>query len=189
MDALGIHGAARAVQDRLIHVRAEKLERASFSLGLQEFHERHRQRIHLLPARAPRHPHAERLVAVLVFQDARKDFLFQDLERLRVAEKSRHRNQDVLQQRIQLAGILPKQRDVVRHGVRLLQQHAAGDAAVQRVRLVLGKINPRVRPQQRTDVLEPIRTLGRQLDRMRRVRVHRPRMFSDPHQFRADLLR
>ena len=189
LDALGIDRVARAVEHRLVHIRPEQLDRAFPSRLVHELHQRHRERENFLPARASRHPHAEGFLRGFALQDAREDFLLQRLEHLRIAEEAGDGNQDVLKERIEFTGALAQARDVAREAVHFQQHHAPVNAPAQRVRLVVGKINPRMNPEQREDMFKLAAVRRHGFRRIRRAHEQPARMTRDAEQFRRDPLR
>ena len=91
-----------------VQVGREDLERVFLSrLELfQRLFEDDGQGIGFLPGRAGGHPKPQRLAGRTVFQQRRDDLGFQLLPRRRVAEKVRDSDQKLLEQQLQLLGIL-----------------------------------------------------------------------------------
>ena len=66
------------------------------------------ERVGLLSRRAARDPHAERRVIVLVREELGQDTLLERFESGRVTEEGRHVDEDVLRERLGLAGVSAK---------------------------------------------------------------------------------
>ena len=125
-----------------------------------------------------------------MLDDPGKDFLLQDLEGFRVAEETGHVDQDVLIQVLHFRRVLAQILRVLLQPVQLVQDHAAPDAASQRVGLVQTEVNARRPPQQRQNFVEAV--LDRGLRRLFRAGFGGfgggdVRMAADAREFFGDL--
>ena len=153
-----------------------------------ELGEGHRQRIGLLAGRAAEHPDAQRIVRAAGPCSRRgKTLLLQRLEGLRVAEEAGDADQDVLVQRLELGRVVAAGTATYSlQVVELLQHHAARDAAVERVELVVGEIDAGGAMQQLQDLGE-LRLARRA--RGRSGTRHRVGVPGDAHELARDLRR
>ncbi len=71
----------------------------------------------------------------------------QHREGLGVAEEVRHPDQQILEQKLELGGILPQPGDVGVHGVDLQRLHASLQAAEDRALLILAKVMAGLAPE------------------------------------------
>jgi hypothetical protein len=81
-------------------------------------------------------------------QQGRDDFLFQVLPGRRVAEKTGHADQKLLEEQFDLLGVLAQKADIGGDLVDLVQAHAPLDAAVDRALLVWRKVVAGAGPEQ-----------------------------------------
>ena len=141
---LGVDALAPPIQGDRIDVRGENLVfhpriRIPETVIQQDGHG-----IHLFSAGAAGRPHPKR-VAVLHLSDQTGQHVFLQMgERLGVAKKTRHADEQFLQQCVQLFGVLTKIQDIFFARCRFAHGHPPLDAADQRIFFVLGKIAVRV---------------------------------------------
>ena len=76
--------------------------------------EQHRDRVGLLARGTARHPYANGLARLLALEEPRHDILGQGLERFRISEECRHRDQQITEQRLHLLHIVAEEREIVR---------------------------------------------------------------------------
>src|SRR5262245_55808220 len=120
-------------------------------LAMQKLEQGDRQRICFLAGGAPRDPGANRPIITSFFDQLREDLLGQRLERLRLAEKARDVNQQILIERADLRRGFLEQSYVmldVRHPV---QRHAAEQAALDGRKLVVFEVDATCWPQEIED--------------------------------------
>src|SRR5207244_1613045 len=118
-------------------VRAEKLDRKVYSFGFQILQQANRQRVHLLARGTTWHPDANRLAGASIANDPRKHLLLERLEHVGIAEKPGDVDQQVLEQRLRLRGIALQKSRVTLQRVELVHHHAAPNAPLKGVGLVM----------------------------------------------------
>ena len=183
-DARRVDAGPRFVDRRLANVRGENLHRHARALVAEKLQERDDDRIGLLARRAARHPDANRRLRRTVLEQPGKNFFLQRLEHLRLAEEARHVDEQVLVERVHLVGRLLEEAHVGRERLDLVQHHPPRDAALERRRLVEGKIHARRRAQQDEDFVQVLVAL-----RFRRRRERDIGLPPEPRQLPRDALR
>ena len=126
-----------------IEVGCEDLQRCLASDRFGGLHIRDCQRIGLLPGRATKRPDSHGVMTRSPFQQSREHHVLQSVERLRVAKETRHADQDVLVKCLDLGRCRLQEFHILTQVVQLLEDHAARDAAVECVELVLIEIDAR----------------------------------------------
>ena len=124
---------------------------------LRFFHgldEHHGHRVRLFSRGAARHPDPERLFVPRRPDEVGKRLIGQCLECLRVTEETRHADQQLREEPVQLVGILPEIADVLARVMDLENVHPAGDPTMDRVHLVAGQVVARLLPQQEQNLLK-----------------------------------
>ena len=104
-DVLGIDSAARLRDCLRIDVGAKELDLNGAVVRVEEFEQAHADRVGLLPRGAAGHPDAHRIAGGLLREDAVKDVVRQDNERLFVPEERSDVDQQIAVQRRQLLRI------------------------------------------------------------------------------------
>jgi hypothetical protein len=84
---------------------------------------------------------AERVVAALL-KELGKNFAFENVESIRVAEKTRHADEYVGVKRVEFFGIAAEETGVALRRVLLVQHHAPGDAPLDGRRFVQREVHP-----------------------------------------------
>ena len=153
-----------------VDVGGEHLHRESLPERLHALHQENGEGIGFLAGGAPRRPDANYGVRPPVGKEPRDDLGLEHTEGLRVAEEIGHADQQVAKQRLHLGRCLLQIPDVVAQRVELVDRHAPLDPAVDRARLVLGKIMAGLGAQQDEDLFQ--RALG--LEGRDRVGFGRP---------------
>jgi hypothetical protein len=110
------------------------------------FPEQHGQRVRLLARRAARHPYAQGIPVGLLDQRT-DDLLAQRLPGVRVAEKRRDGDQEVVEERLHLSGVLPQQGQVPLEPDAVVELHAPRQATEDRGALVAAEVVPGPRPE------------------------------------------
>ena len=155
-DAGRVHRGARGGNRVPVDVGSKDLQRPSLLERLHPLLQQDGDRIRFLARRTAGRPDANHAARRMVVEDLRDHLLFERLEGLRIAEETGHPDQQVAKQGVHLGWRLLQIPDVVFDRFDLVQRHAAHDAAVDGVRLVLGKIVPGLRAQQDEDLLQRV---------------------------------
>ena len=123
-----------------IQVGAENLNLGADIVARCFLQNQHRDRVGLLARGAARHPHADAVACLLAVEEPRYDMLGQSLERFRVSEECRHRNQQITEQRLHLLDIVAEEREIVRQLFSSRHLSAARDPSQHRRFLVLREV-------------------------------------------------
>src|SRR5262249_60137976 len=102
---------------------------------LCRLHQRHRNGIRLLAGGTAQHPDTDRPVAALL-EDFGKDLALQDVESVRVAEKTRHADENVGVEGVEFLGVAAKESCIALQDLLFVQHHAPGDAPLDGVGFV-----------------------------------------------------
>ena len=143
------------VQQRVVEVGGEHLELAHAGRLLRRFHERHGDGIRLLAGGTAEHPDAERLVAALL-EELGQNLALENVERFRVAEKTRHADEHVGVEGVEFLGVAPEEIGVVLQRVLLVQHHAPGDAPLDGGGFVEREIDAGMVAQEEQNFLEAV---------------------------------
>ena len=146
-----IGSGSRLFDRRLAQVRGEDLHRCFARPVAHGFCQHDRNRIGLLAGGTARHPYAQRILPGLTFDQLWNDPAFENPECLRLTEKARDMNQDILIQGIQFGRVPPEKLDVFADTADFFEQHAPGDAPVYGAGLVVGEIRARGVANQQKD--------------------------------------
>ena len=122
-----------------------------FLRRLERFHhllEHHGQRIAFFPGGATRHPSPQHMAGWPAGQQGREDPCSQLLPGGPVAKETRHPDQQLLEQQIQLLRVFLQVTDIGRNLVYLVDTHAALDPPIEGIFLVQRKIMAGVGSQQ-----------------------------------------
>ena len=129
------------VQEGVVEVGGEHLELARAGRLFRRFHERHGNGIGLLTGGTAEHPDADRIVAALL-EELGKNFALQNVEGVRVAEKTRHADEHVGVQGVEFFGVASEEIGVGRRRRAFVQHHAPGDAPLDGGGFVEREIHP-----------------------------------------------
>lgn len=138
-----------------------------------EFLKKDRDRIGFFARRAPCRPDAHRFVCLAVAQNARQSGLLEFFKVLAVAEKARHADQNILDEKLGFAAVFFQKLREAFHVGALGDNHAALDAAQHRVALVVGEVDAAQSLQDGVDAVEDfkVRRFARNLRQHRLVVV------------------
>ncbi len=144
------HALARLLDGLLIQIGGEDLQGDVFGRFefFQRLFEEDRQGIGFLAGGTGGYPRPQRLIRSAPSQQRRQDFGFQLLPRFRVAEKTRHPDQQLAEQQFHLLRILLQEAHIVGDLINLVQSHAPLDAAIDRGLFVQRKVVARLPAQQ-----------------------------------------
>ena len=142
-DALRVEARAGLLDARSVEVGGEDLDRQAAALRLGELRAKDGEGVGFLAGRAPQYPGAQRLAPGAVLEQLGQHRGLEPLERLRVAEESRHRDEDVLVEGLHLRRVFAQKTHIVRHLLEPVQDHPAVDAAAEAARLVVGEVDAR----------------------------------------------
>ena len=120
-------------------VRGENLQ-AALAVARQAFcylGKCHGQRIRLFSGRTTHHPCAQRVARCPAGQEFWQRDIYQMLPNQRIPEKAGHPNQQLLEQQVYFLAVVSQKRGIQRWCFYRMNGHAALDAAVQRVGLVV----------------------------------------------------
>src|SRR5207237_1709277 len=107
-----------------------------------------------LAGRTSRHPDAYRRVRGFVLQNLGEDAVFERLESLRLAEKARDVDQDVLIQRLELRAILLQVPCVIAEIFLDIKHHAPHDSPPDRRIAITAEVDAERRAQQLQDITQ-----------------------------------
>ena len=153
-DAVGIRAVPRVLDGVLADVGGEDLNRDHVEAVAEALEQRDRDGVRLFARGTAGDPDADRVVAGLVREDLRKDLLRERAKGVGLAEETGDVDQEVLIQRLHLAGVLLQVAEVGVDPRDLVQHHAALQAPLDRRQLVVAKIDPAGGAQQREDALQ-----------------------------------
>ena len=174
-DADRIQPGARDGDRAAVEVGREDLHRLRALERLHRLGDEDRERVRLLARRAARGPEAEHGAARFLGEELREHLVLERVKRLWVAEEARDADQQIPEERLDLGGRLLEELHVVVERLELMDGHAPVDAAVDRARLVLREVVPRLPAQQDEDLAQRVLALGRGGARRARVRAERVR--------------
>ena len=140
-DALGIETQAGTLDAYGIQIGREDLYRPDAPHVRHEFRNHDTERIGFFSRRAPDDPHAEGIARRALLRELRKQPGVEQLKRLRITEKRRDVDENILKQRFHLRRRVTQVFDVSTQRIDLVQHHATRDAAVQRRHLVVLEID------------------------------------------------
>ena len=107
LDRQRIHSFPRISQSDAVEVGGENLHFPRHAVPRRFFREQHRQGIGLFPARATGRPYPDRSVLGIHLEQLRENLLGEGVEGLRIAEKRRYRDQQIVEQALQLLRAWP----------------------------------------------------------------------------------
>ena len=120
----------------------------------EEFDQRDGQGVGFLAGRAARHPDAQRRLRRALREPLGKDLFFQQMESLGLAEKVRHVDQHVVEERPDFLRRLLQVAHVSGQRVHFLQRHPPCDPAQQRGGFIEREIHARGRAQEDEDLVQ-----------------------------------
>ena len=123
-----------------IQVGTENLDLRADVVACRFLQEQHRDRVGLLARGTAGHPHADGVARLFALEEPRYDILGQSLERFRISEECRHRNQEITEQRLHLLDIVAEEREIVRQLFSSRHLGAARDPSQHRRFLVLREV-------------------------------------------------
>ena len=123
-----------------IQIGTENLDLRADVVARRFLQEQHRDRVGLLARGTAGHPYANGVARLLALEEPRYDMLGQSLERFRISEECRHRNQQITEQRLHLLHIVAEEREIVRQLFSSRHLGAARDPSQHRRFLVLREV-------------------------------------------------
>ncbi|MGC4120345.1 MAG: hypothetical protein QM765_38340 [Myxococcales bacterium] len=155
-DAVRVDAHACPVDGLAVEVGGEDLQGqvAARPVGLHRLAEDHGQRVGLLAGGAARDPGAQHAAGGAAGEQRRQHLPLQVLPGRRVAEEAGDADEQLLEQQVDLAGVVAQEAHVVGDGVDLVQAHAPLDAAVEGALLVEREVVAGLRAQQDEDLLQ-----------------------------------
>ena len=135
-----------------VNIGGEHLHLVVLSESLQVFLEKDGEGICLLAGGTAGRPDADHRTCRLTLKNSGHDLLLEGLEGLRIPEEIGHADQQIAKQRLDLRRVLLQIIDIHLHRFYLKNGHAAGNAAVDGIELVLGKVVTGLTAQQDKDL-------------------------------------
>src|SRR5439155_1590082 len=158
-----VDGLARGGQGLLVDVGAVDLDRVVFGGGPRALGQEDGDGVRLLAGRAARAPDPEAPRVCRVLHEPWDHVLRQHLPGLRVAEEAGHVDEDRVDERDVLAGVLVEQAGIGRDRLRAHLRHARTDSPDERDFLVLAEVEVVLRAQLLEQLAEVFAELGRAL--------------------------
>ena len=157
-EAPGVQAVAGLVEQRVVEVGGEDLELAHPRGFLGRLHERHGDGVRLLAGGAAEHPAAQRIAGALLEQFG-QDRALEHVEHFGIAEETRHTDQHVRVERVDLLGVavVAQEPGVLRQRVVLGEDHAAADPPLDGSGLVEREVHPGMVTQEQEDFLVAFR--------------------------------
>src|SRR5439155_5729040 len=117
------------------------------------------ERINFFAGRASRHPGAQFTLALFVFQDRWQKTITQYREERRVAEKARHIDQQIIEERFNFLFVVAQETRVLAKLRHPMQGHAPLDPSVESFELVAGEIDAHLLFERKKDAAQIVRLL------------------------------
>ena len=137
-----------------VDVRGEELHVVVLPELLHPLQQKNGERVRLFAGGAARRPDPDRGPWRLPLEELGDDPLLQGRERLGIAEKAGHADEEVVEERLHLQRGLLQEFDVPLHGLDLMDGHPPLDPPPDRVRLVEGEVMARMGTEEHEDLFQ-----------------------------------
>src|SRR5439155_23579202 len=114
----------------------------------------HGHRIDLFTSRTARDPYSDGIFSGPAFQNVRKYLGFQSLEGSRLTEERSNVDQNILEERVQLARVCLQIRQGIRHPVNLQNEHPSQESSLDCGVFVVGEIDSLALSQEAEDCIQ-----------------------------------